>query len=487
MDNFLNLDIKTVHESLVNGQTTVVELTQKALEFIHSRDEELNAFISIDDEGALKRAEELDAAGIQEDNLLYGIPMAHKDNIVTKGLKTTSASHILENFVPVYNATVVEKLNEAGVVVIGKTNLDEFAMGGSTETSFFGQTKNAWDATKVPGGSSGGSAASVASGEVLFALGSDTGGSIRQPAAYNGIVGLKPTYGRVSRWGLMAFSSSLDQIGPLTRTVRDNALVLNAIAGYDDHDATSSQKEVPDFTAKLGQDIKGLRVAVPKEYFSEGVNEEVAEAVRAGITKLEELGAIVDEVSIPHTKYGIAAYYILASSEASSNLQRYDGVRYGLSERSGDTLEDMYVNTKTEGFGPEVKRRIMLGTFALSAGFYDAYFKKAAQVRTKLIQDFENIFKDHDVIVGPTAPTVAFGLGEEDDDPKTMYMNDMLTIPVNLVGLPGLSINAGFNSENMPIGMQIIGNKFDEQTVYQVAYAFERATKLYEKIPGGDK
>ncbi|MDR2661138.1 MAG: Asp-tRNA(Asn)/Glu-tRNA(Gln) amidotransferase subunit GatA [Lactobacillaceae bacterium] len=487
MSDFVNETIESVHKALVQKEFSVTELTQRALDFTEKRDQDLNAFITLDKDGAIKQAEEIDNKGIDDDNILAGIPMGMKDNIVTKGLLTTSASKILSNFTPIYDATVVEKLKAQGVVILGKTNLDEFAMGGSTETSYYGVTKNAWDNTKVPGGSSGGSAASVASGEVLYSLGSDTGGSIRQPAAYNGIVGLKPTYGRVSRWGLIAFGSSLDQIGPLTRTVKDNALVLNAIAGVDNKDTTSANLEVPDYTKNIENGVANLRIAVPKEFLAEGIDPEVKNTINLAIEQFKSLGAIVEEVSIPHTKYGIAAYYILGSSEASSNLQRFDGVRYGFSDRTGKTLEEMYQNTRTEGFGEEVKRRIMLGTFALSAGFYDAYFKKAAQVRTILINDFNKIFENFDIIIGPTAPTPAFALGSENADPKTMYMNDVLTIPVNLAGLPGLSINAGFSSEHLPIGLQIIGKAFDEATVYKAAFAFERATQLFKQIPGGQK
>lgn len=480
---FFEHDIKQTHDALVSKEISVEELTKNTLEFTKETDKELNAFITLNEDAAISRAKELDAKGIEADNLLYGIPMGLKDLILTNGIKTTAGSKILGEFVPVYDATVASKLKDSSTILIGKNNLDEFAMGGSNETSFFGSVKNPWNKTKVPGGSSGGSAASVAGGQIPFSLGSDTGGSIRQPASYTGLVGMKPTYGRVSRWGIVAFSSSLDQVGPLTRTVKDNAIVLNAISGFDEHDATSSQNEVPDFTKNLGQEIKGLKIAVPKEFFMDGISEEVKETVRAGIKQLEALGAQISEVSLPLTKYGIAAYYILASSEASSNLQRFDGIRYGFSDRSGKTLEDVYEKTKTEGFGFEVKRRIMLGTFALSAGFYDAYFKKAAQVRTRIIQDFNKVFEDYDVIVGPTAPTTAFGIGEENNDPKTMYLNDVLTIPVSMAGLPGVSVPAGFSKDGLPIGMQIIGKHFDEQTIYKTAYAFEQSTRLFEKRP----
>ncbi|EHN58380.1 MAG: Asp-tRNA(Asn)/Glu-tRNA(Gln) amidotransferase subunit GatA [Oenococcus sp.] len=483
MTDFFQEDLVSLHKKLVNKEITAVDLAKAALDKAEHAQKDVNAYITLDRQGALKRAAEIDAAGIDADNIFSGIPLAVKDNIVTKGLRTTAASHILDNFVPIYDAAVMEKLNKLGLVVIGKTNMDEFAMGGSTETSFFGKTANAWDHTKVPGGSSGGSAAAVASGLIPFALGSDTGGSIRQPAAFNGIVGLKPTYGRVSRWGLIAFGSSLDQIGPLTRTVKDNARVLSVIAGKDPRDTTSEDSPVPDFLANIEGGVKGLRVGVPKEYFAKGIDDDVKATIKKAIAKFEELGAVVDEVSLPHSRYGIAAYYILASSEASSNLQRFDGIRYGYSARQeGQTLEDLYVKTRSEGFGPEVKRRIMLGTFALSAGFYDAYFKKAAQVRTLIVSDFTKVFQDHDLILGPTTTSTAFDLGSEDDDPVKMYMNDLLTIPVNLAGLPGMSINAGF-ANHLPVGLQIIGRPFDESTIYRAAYAFEQATKLYEQHP----
>ncbi|QEA33141.1 Asp-tRNA(Asn)/Glu-tRNA(Gln) amidotransferase subunit GatA [Leuconostoc carnosum] len=479
--NFFDNDLNSLHDQLVNKEITVTELTQAALDNIEKTDDQLNAFIMTNAQEAMKKASEIDEKG-EFAHILSGLPVALKDNLSTKGIPTTGASHILEGFKPVYDATVVDKLQNAGAISVGKANMDEFAMGGSTETSYYKQTTNAWNHTKVPGGSSGGSAAAVAGGLVPFALGSDTGGSIRQPAAFNGIVGLKPTYGRVSRWGLFAMASSLDQIGPFTRTVKDNALVLNTIAGFDAKDSTSSNRDVPDFTSKLSGNVKGLKIAVPKEYFGEGIDPKVAATVKAAIAQLEALGAIVDEVTLPHTKYGVAAYYIIMSSEASSNLQRYDGVRYGFRADNVKTLEDLYVKTRSEGFGDEVKRRIMLGTFSLSAGAYDAFFKKAAKIRTLLIEDFNKVFEDYDVIVGPTAPTVAYGLGEEIDDPTAMYLADVLTIPVNLAGLPGLSVNAGF-VDGLPVGLQIIGKPFDEQTVYQTGFAYEQASRLFEKKP----
>ncbi|MDF7626491.1 Asp-tRNA(Asn)/Glu-tRNA(Gln) amidotransferase subunit GatA [Lactobacillaceae bacterium L1_55_11] len=479
--NFFDHDLAALHQGLKDGQFTAQELVQGSLDNIAKTNDQLQSFLNTNPDLALEQAKAVDEDG-NFAHPLAGIPLGLKDNIATKGLPTTAASKILEGFKPVYDATVVDKLRDQGAISVGKTNMDEFAMGGSTESSHYQKTTNAWDSSKVPGGSSGGSGAAVAAGQVPFALGSDTGGSIRQPAAFNGIVGMKPTYGRVSRFGLFAMASSLDQIGPFTRKVQDNATVLNALAGFDPKDSTSAEVEVPDFTANLGKDIKGLKVAVPKEYFSEGIEDGVAKTVRAGIEQLKALGATVDEVSLPHTKYGVAAYYILMSSEASSNLQRYDGIRYGFRAPDAKTLEEVYVKTRSEGFGDEVKRRIMLGTFSLSAGAYDAFFKKAAQIRTLMIQDFNQVFENYDLIVGPTTPTVAYGLGTEIDDPKAMYLGDVLTIPVNLAGLPGLSINAGF-VDGLPVGMQLIGKAFDEATVYQAAYAFEQATRLFEKKP----
>ena len=403
--------------------------------------------------------------------------------MVTKGLTTTAASKMLENFNPIYTATAVERLENAGMVVAGKLNLDEFAMGSSTETSAFKKTKNAWDQTKVPGGSSGGPAAAVASGELIAALGSDTGGSIRQPAAFNGVVGFKPTYGRVSRYGLIAFSSSLDQIGPMTRNVKDNALMLNAIAGQDKHDFTTSPREVPDFTSKIGKDIKGMHIGVPKEFMDVDLQPEVREVVQNAIKTFESLGATVDEISLPHSLNGIQVYYIVATSEASSNLQRYDGIRYGFRAKDVKNLEDVYVRSRSEGFGDEVKRRIMLGTFSLSSGLYDEFFGKATKVRTLICNEFDNVFKDYDLILGPTTTTAAFGFGEKTDDPIAMYMNDLLTIPMNLAGVPAMSIPGGFTKDGLPVGIHLVAPRFDEETLYQAGYAFEQATDFHNQIP----
>lgn len=480
--NYFENDLTTLHAGLVNKQFSVVELVKETFATIKQREPQLEAFLALNEEAALKQAATLDEQGIAPDQLLAGIPVGIKDNIVTKGLTTTAASKILENFNPIYDATVMEKLAEAGMINVGKLNLDEFAMGSSTETSAFKQTKNAWDQTKVPGGSSGGPAVAVAAGEIPVALGSDTGGSVRQPATFNGVVGTKPTYGRVSRYGLIAFSSSLDEIGPITRTVKDNALVLGAIAGHDDHDLTTSSKEVPDFTAGIEDGVKGLRIAVPKEYFAAGVADGVKDAIKQALAEMEKLGAVVDEVSLPYSKYGVPIYYVQACAEASSNLQRYDGIRYGFRAKDVKNLEDVYVRTRTEGFGPEVKRRIMLGTYVLAAGSYDKFFKKAAQVRTLICRDFARVFKDHDVIMAPTTATPAFSFGAKVDDPVAMYMNDVLTIPSNLAGLPGMSVPAGFVA-GMPVGLHIIANSFDEQTMYRAAYAYEQATRFFENVP----
>mgnify|MGYP001417666946 FL=1 len=473
-----------LHDLLHKKEVSVSDLVDEAYKRISETDEKVQAFLTLDEENARKKAKELDEklSRDEEKGLLFGIPIGIKDNIVTKGLRTTCASKILENFDPIYDATVMEKLQKADAITIGKLNMDEFAMGSSTENSAFQLTRNPWDLERVPGGSSGGSAAAVAAGQVPFALGSDTGGSIRQPAAFCGVVGLKPTYGRVSRFGLVAFASSLDQIGPITRNVEDNAYLLQAISGLDPHDSTSANVEVPNYAAALTGDVKGLKIAVPKEYLGEGVQEEVRQSVLDALKVLEKLGATWEEVSLPHSKYGVATYYLLASSEASSNLARFDGIRYGYRTKNADNLIDLYKNTRAEGFGDEVKRRIMLGTFALSSGYYDAYYKKAQQVRTLIKKDFEDIFETYDVIIGPTTPTPAFKIGEKIDDPLTMYANDILTIPVNLAGVPGISIPCGF-ADGLPLGLQIIGKHFDESTVYRVAYAFEQATDYHKQKP----
>ena len=471
-----NLSIEEARSAIDKGETSPEELTKAVFERIEAVEEKVGAYVTINKENALARSTE---AG---EGPLAGIPIAIKDNMCTEGVKTTCSSKILGNFVPAYESTVTGKLKEQGYVLTGKTNLDEFAMGSSTENSAFGLTRNPWDLDRVPGGSSGGSAAAVAADECIAALGSDTGGSIRQPAAFCGVVGLKPTYGRVSRYGLVAFASSFDQIGPLTKNVKDSAIIMNAIAGHDKYDSTSADVPLPDFTSALGQDIKGMKIGVPAEFFVEGMDKEVEESVKDAIKKIESLGAEPVEISMPHTGYAVATYYILATSEASSNLGRYDGVRYGL-RAEGDDLIDMYMKTREEGFGAEVKRRIILGTYALSSGYYDAYYKKAQQVRTLIKQDFEKAFEKVDVIVTPTTPTTAFKAGEKTADPLQMYLSDIFTISVNLAGVPGISVPCGFTSANLPVGLQIIGKHFDEESVLKTAYAYEQDTEWHKRKP----
>ncbi len=476
--NYLNENIDSLNKKLANGSLSADKLTKDTVANIKDENKKLNAWITVADDA--KPAENLDFSK----NKLAGIPIGIKDNITTKGVKTTAASHVLYNYVPVFDATVISKLKKAQATFVGKTNMDEFAMGSSTEHSYYGPTHNPWNLDKVPGGSSGGSAAAVASGQVVAALGSDTGGSIRQPAAFNGIFGIKPTYGRVSRWGLIAFSSSLDQIGVLSKRAKDSAEILNVIAGSDDHDSTVSEKKVPDFTSFIGQDVKGLRIGVPKEYMSDAVDEKVRAAVQKQIDFLKANGAIINEVSLPLTKYVVPTYYIIASSEASSNLQRYDGIRYGYRAKNTKSLVDVYVKSRSEGFGPEVKRRIMLGSFALSAGSYDKFFKQAAKVRTLICNEFDKIFADNDIIVGPTTTTPAFDIGSEISDPIKMYNNDILTISANLAGIPAASVPAGL-VDGMPVGFQIMAKRFDEENIFRVADFIERNNKFYEKTPSG--
>jgi aspartyl-tRNA(Asn)/glutamyl-tRNA(Gln) amidotransferase subunit A len=476
--------VSDLHELLHKKELKVSDLVNESFNRINEVDGKVQAFLTLDEERARNSAKVLDEKVNTESakGLLFGMPIGIKDNIVTKDLRTTCASKILENFNPIYDATVVQKLQQAQTVTIGKLNMDEFAMGSSNENSGFQKTHNPWNLETVPGGSSGGSAAAVAAGEVLFSLGSDTGGSIRQPASFCGVVGIKPTYGRVSRFGLVAFASSLDQIGPITKTVEDNAYLLQAISGLDPMDSTSANVDVPNFVSALTGDIKGLKIAVPKEYLGEGVSETAKQSVLDALKVLEAQGAVWEEVSLPHSKYALAAYYLLSSSEASANLARFDGVRYGYRTPNADNLLELYKNSRAEGFGPEVKRRIMLGTFALSSGYYDAYYKKAQQVRTLIKKDFEDVFAKYDVIVGPTTPTPAFKIGEIIDDPLTMYANDILTIPLNLAGLPGISIPCGFDN-GLPLGLQIIGKYFDESTIYRVAHVFEQATDYHKQKP----
>jgi aspartyl-tRNA(Asn)/glutamyl-tRNA(Gln) amidotransferase subunit A len=477
----------TIHQAralLDAGEISAVELTQAVLDRILSVDNAVKAYLTLTPEAALEQARAADAAmGGQPQGLpLRGIPIAVKDILCTAGIPTTCGSRILEDFIPPYDATVVARLKAAGAVILGKTNTDEFAMGSSTENSAFFPTHNPWDLERVPGGSSGGSAAAVAAGECLGALGTDTGGSVRQPAALCGIVGLKPTYGRVSRYGLIAFASSLDQVGVLTRDVTDAAILLNVIAGHDPLDSTSLDAPVPDATAALTGDIRGMRVGVPREYFIPGMQPEVEAAVRAALEKLADLGAEIMEVSLPHTDYALPVYYLIAPAEASANLARYDGVRYGL-RIVGNSLEDTYKQTRGQGFGPEVKRRIMLGTYALSAGYYDAYYLKAQKVRTLIKGDFDRAFQQVDVIVTPTSPTTAFRIGEKTDDPIQMYLSDIFTLSVNLAGICGINVPCGFDAQGLPIGMQIIGPALGETTILRVAYAYEQATDWHTRRP----
>ncbi|MEB3293025.1 MAG: Asp-tRNA(Asn)/Glu-tRNA(Gln) amidotransferase subunit GatA [Synechococcales bacterium] len=475
--------IRELHTQLVTKERSAVEITQAALDRIAAVDDQVKSFLWVNSDRALAQAAEVDAkiAAGEEIGLLTGIPIAIKDNICTQDIRTTCASRILENFIPPYEATVSQKLLDAGMINLGKTNMDEFAMGGSTETSAFQKTANPWNLDYVPGGSSGGSAAAVAAGEAPVALGSDTGGSIRQPASFCGIVGMKPTYGLVSRYGLVAFASSLDQIGPFSQTVEDSAIVLGAIAGYDAKDSTSLKVEVPDYTQFLQPDLKGKKVGVIQETLGEGLDPEVTAATQVAIQQLKDLGAEIVEISCPRFRYGIAAYYIIAPSEASANLARYDGVKYGQRIEDAETLLEMYKRTRAEGFGAEVKRRIMIGTYALSAGYYDAYYLKAQKVRTLIKQDFEAAFEQVDVLVSPTAPTTAFKLNEKLSDPLSMYLNDLMTIPVNLAGLPGLSLPCGFDSQGLPIGLQIIGNVLREDQILHTAYAYEQATNWHQQ------
>jgi len=470
-------------EALNKGDITSADLTNDVLQRISNVEDKVRAYVTVNREDAIVKAKMADEnlkKGIRRE--LPGIPIAIKDNICTEGVRTTCSSRILESFIPPYESTVTDKLKESGYILIGKTNLDEFAMGSSTENSAFGLTRNPWDISRVPGGSSGGSAAAVAADMCIAALGSDTGGSIRQPAAFCGVVGLKPTYGRVSRYGLVAFASSLDQIGPITKTVKDSAIMLNIISGHDPNDSTSANLPVPDFTLVLGENIKGMKIGIPREFFAKGLDNQVEESANEAIKALESLGAVPVSISLPHTGYAVAVYYILATSEASSNLARYDGVKYGL-RVEGEDLLDMYMKTRESGFGAEVKRRIILGTYSLSSGYYDAYYRKAQQVRSLIKQDFEKAFEKVDVIVTPTTPTPAFKVGEKTDDPLQMYLADIFTISVNLSGVPGISIPCGFTAQNLPLGLQIIGKHFDEEKILKIAYAYEQSTDWHKRKP----
>lgn len=477
----------TVHEARVlldQKAISSVELTQLALHRIEKLEPSVKSFVTVTPDVALMQARAADAAIASGNSQpLTGIPVALKDVISTKGIRTTCGSRMLENYIPVYDATVARKLYNAGAVLVGKTNMDEFAMGSSTENSAFFTTHNPWDLTRVPGGSSGGSAAAVACGEALFSLGSDTGGSIRQPAGFTSVVGLKPTYGRVSRYGLVAFASSLDQIGPFTHDITDAAIVMNVLSGWDKLDSTSVPEPVPDYTQGLKKGIKGLRIGIPREYFMSGIQPCVSDALNVAIEKLSELGAVIDrDVTLPHTSYALAVYYIIAPSEASANLARYDGVKYGFSFAETDNMWEAMEKTRQFGFGPEVKRRIMLGTYALSAGYYDAYYLKAQRVRTLIRRDFDVAFNRYDALVTPTSPTVPFKIGEKTDNPLEMYLSDICTLPINIAGIPAISVPAGFYN-GLPIGMQIIGRPFAEETILRIAYSFEQATEWHMRRP----
>jgi aspartyl-tRNA(Asn)/glutamyl-tRNA(Gln) amidotransferase subunit A len=483
------LSIKEIHKLLISGDRTAVEITQEHLDRIHRLEPQLHSFITITDEFAIAQAQKIDnqiAAG-EPLGLLSGVPIGVKDNLCTQGITTSCGSKMLQNFIPPYESTVTQKLGASGAIMVGKTNLDEFAMGGSTENSAMGGTANPWDVSRVPGGSSGGSASSVSAGECVVSVGSDTGGSIRQPAAFCGVVGIKPTYGLVSRFGLVAFASSLDQVGSFGRSVEDTAILLEAIAGYDPKDSTSIELDSPKYsellTPDLTQSLKGKKIGVIKETFGEGLNSEVDDAVRKAIAHLETMGAEIQEISCPRFRYGLPTYYIIATSEASANLARYDGVKYGLRDQEAENLLNMYCQTRELGFGAEVKRRIMIGTYVLSAGYYDAYYLKAQKVRTLIKQDFDRVFASVDILVSPTAPTTAFQSGSKTKDPLSMYLLDLMTIPVNLAGLPGLSLPCGFDAQGLPIGLQMVSNVLREDILLQTAYAYEQSTEWHKRSP----
>lgn len=476
------LTVHELQEKLKSKELTITEINKAYIDRINQKEKDVQAFITLTTDEALETSKNIEE-NINKGEIkgeLVGIPIGIKDNICINGIKTTCASKMLENFIAPYNATVIEKINDENMICLGKTNMDEFAMGSSTENSYFKKTKNPWDLSRVPGGSSGGSAAAVASNMVPWALGSDTGGSIRQPAGCCGIVGLKPTYGLISRYGLIAYASSLDQIGTFTKDVEDTAILLNVIAGHDDKDTTSAVQEKKDYTKALKNDVKGLKIAVPKEFFGDGINKEVKESIEKAIEKYKELGAIIEEVSLNVAEYALATYYIIACAEASSNLGRFDGIRYGYRSQKFNNLRDIYINSRSEGFGDEVKRRIILGTYVLSSGYYDAYYKKAQQVRTLVKNRFDEIFENHDIILTPTAPTTAFKIGEKSDNPLEMYLSDICTVSVNIAGLPGLSMPCGVDSEGLPVGLQLIGKRFDEETILNAAYTYEQATKFRE-------
>ena len=481
--NITDLTVHELQEKLKNKELTITEITQAYVDRINEKEKDVEAFVTTLTDEALAQAKDVQAK-VERGEIkgeLAGIPIGIKDNLCTKGIRTTCSSRMLEDFIAPYNATIVEKVNNENMINLGKLNMDEFAMGSSTETSYFKKTKNPWNLNKVPGGSSGGSAAAVAANLVPWALGSDTGGSIRQPASLCGVVGLKPTYGLVSRFGLVAFASSLDQIGPITKDVTDSAILLNLIAGHDERDTTSVNKEKEDYTEALKNDVKGMKIAVPKEFFGEGINEEVKASLEKAIEKYKEMGATVEEVSLDVAEYALAAYYIIACAEASSNLGRFDGIRYGYRTKNYTNLKELFKNSRSEGLGAEVKRRIILGTYVLSSGYYDAYYKKAQQVRTLVSKKFEEVFEKYDVILTPTSPITAFNIGEKSDNPLEMYLADICTVSINIAGVPAISIPCGVNSEGMPIGMQLIGNKFQEKKILNAAYAYEQEIKFREK------
>ncbi len=481
--NITDLTVHELKEKLDKKELTVSEITKAYVDRINEKEHEVKAFVNTLTEEALAKSKEIEEK-INKGEIISeyaGIPIGIKDNMCTKGVKTTCSSKMLENFVAPYNATAVEKLNEENLINLGKLNMDEFAMGASTEYSTFKKTSNPWDLNKVPGGSSGGSAAAVAANLVPWALGSDTGGSIRQPASFCGVVGLKPTYGLVSRYGLVAFASSLDQIGPITKDVEDAAILLNMIAGHDEKDTTSIDVEKKDYTKALKNDVKGLKIGIPKEYYGEGINQEVKEALEKAVEEYKSMGAEVEEFSLPIADYALATYYIIACAEASSNLGRFDGIRYGYRTENFENLRDIFINSRTEAFGEEVKRRIILGTYVLSSGYYDAYYKKAQQVRTLVKNEFEKAFEKYDVLITPTSPTTAFNIGQRSNNPLEMYLADICTVSVNIAGLPGISVPCGLDSEGMPIGMQIIGKQFDEETILNAAYTYEQKIKFRDK------
>ncbi|MGQ9509143.1 MAG: Asp-tRNA(Asn)/Glu-tRNA(Gln) amidotransferase subunit GatA [Thermodesulfobacteriota bacterium] len=484
----MDLSLLTIHELhtlLINKEVTSREVTEALFRHIKKVEPKIQAYLLLTEEEAFRQAEEVDkslSCG-KKIGYLAGIPIGLKDILCTKGIRTTCASKILANYIPFYDATVVRKLKEAGAVFLGKLNMDEFAMGSSTENSGFQITRNPWNLDRIPGGSSGGSAAAVAADECIAALGSDTGGSIRQPASCCGVVGMKPTYGRVSRYGLVAFASSLDQIGPITKDVEDCAIMMNAISGHDPLDSTSVNREVPDYKQFLTKDIKGIRIGIPKEYFIEGIDPEVEKATQEAIHLFQSLGAEIKSISLPHTEYAVAVYYIICTAEASSNLARYDGVKYGFRSHEYEGLIEMYMHTRAQGFGQEVKRRIILGTYVLSAGYYEAYYRKASQVRTLMKTDFEEAFQKVDVILSPTAPTPAFRIGEKVGNPLQMYLSDIFTIPVNLAGICAISIPCGFTREGLPVGLQLMGKPFDEGMLLRVAYSFEQHTDFHLRKP----